>query len=98
MDVFGSDTPSVNAINSAYGGDTPTGSWVFYSQGSDDPWRPAGVTHPISATLREFTAKCDGCGHCKDLHSPSPSDPDVIRHQRQLEAVFISDALAAARA
>jgi len=97
MDIFGSDTPTTAAINAAYGGDNPTGSWVFYSQGSDDPWRPAGVTHTLSATLREFTATCDGCGHCGDLRSPRAGDPDVIRHQRQLEAVFITDALAAAR-
>lgn len=97
-DVFGAgnDSPDVAGLRSAYGGDQPNTTFVFYSQGSDDPWRPAGVMESISPTLREFTATCDGCGHCRDLHSPSASDPEVISHQRQLEVALLDDALRAA--
>jgi hypothetical protein len=94
-DVFGAgnDAPNVEGLRSAYGGDKPNTTFVFYSQGSDDPWRPAGVMDSLSATLREYTASCDGCGHCRDLHSPSSSDPQVIAHQRQLEVALLGDAL-----
>lgn len=97
-DVFGAGNanPQVDAIRAAYGGDHPNTTYVFYSQGSDDPWRPAGVTRSISATLQEDTAVCDGCGHCRDLHTPSDADPSVLVKQRQMEADLLEQALQAA--
>lgn len=69
------------AFNARYGGALPlvaATSKVFATQGSDDPWQPAGVQAPISANYQEATAVCDGCSHCRDLHASSPSDPPAL--------------------
>jgi len=76
-------------FNAKYGGDKPKATNVIALQGSDDPWSTAGVTSPLGPSYPEYTAVCDGCGHCGDLGAPSPQDPAVITAQRQ----FIQDTL-----
>jgi hypothetical protein len=93
QDIFGISNPSVDQINQAYGGDQPPTTNVFFSQGSDDPWRPAGVLKSLSPSLQEFTANCDGCGHCQDLHSPAAGDSNAVTQQRVLEVVFFDEIL-----
>eukprot|EP01138_Halocafeteria_seosinensis_P014312 gb/GECG01014612.1/.p1 GENE.gb/GECG01014612.1/~~gb/GECG01014612.1/.p1 ORF type:complete len:219 (+),score=8.47 gb/GECG01014612.1/:1-657(+) len=82
--------PATQAINDRFGGaepNTKNASNIFYSNGSDDPWKMASVRDNLSSTLIEYTAVCDGCGHSRDLSAPSASDPHAIVQQR----VFLAD-------
>jgi hypothetical protein len=77
--MFGAGTyPNTAATNSFYGGADPKqASRIFFSDFSDDPWQRASVTKSLGPDLPFMLAKCDGCGHCDDFHTPSPSDPEV---------------------
>ena len=82
--------PSTDEINDRFGGADPrkkNASRIFYTNGSDDPWKMAAVRKNLSDTLLEYTAVCDGCGHCRDLSTPSAHDPQAIVQQR----VFVAD-------
>lgn len=74
---IGSAAGPVATFNAAFGGATPKvgNAHVFATQGSDDPWQPAGVQATLSSTYQEATAVCAGCSHCRDLHLSSASDP-----------------------
>jgi len=74
--------PTSPAINREYGGDSPLAHNVFYTDFSDDPWQRASVTYPVSSDQPYKLATCDDCGHCKDLHTPSESDPQPIKDTR----------------
>jgi len=81
--VFGVDMwPSSKAINAAYGADEPLANHVFYSDFSDDPWQRASVDYSVSETQPYFLSMCTDCGHCKDLHAPSESDPEPVKQSR----------------
>lgn len=73
--------PDTAAFNAFFGGATPDATKVIALGGSDDPWRRASVMATINATYVEMTATCDGCGHCGDLHAPSPSESPAITAQ-----------------
>jgi hypothetical protein len=86
--AYGPSTfPDTVAFNAMYGGAAPkvNGSRVFATQGSDDPWQPAGAgPAAVSATYKELTAVCDGCSHCRDLHaSNATTDPAALTAQRE---------------
>ena len=55
---------------------------VFYSDFSDDPWQEASIQYPLAEDEPYFLAMCDGCGHCQDLHEPTPNDPEVLKQSR----------------
>ena len=81
--VFGEKMwPSSKKLNSVYGADEPKATHVFYSDFSDDPWQRASVDYSVSDTQPYFLSKCDNCGHCKDLHAPSATDPEPIKQSR----------------
>eukprot|EP00054_Salpingoeca_dolichothecata_P006158 m.37451 g.37451 ORF g.37451 m.37451 type:complete len:456 (+) comp16252_c0_seq1:44-1411(+) len=80
--VFGPITPATDAINAKYGGATPKGSRIFFSDFSDDPWQRASVTQKQSADLPFHLVTCDGCGHCDDFSAPSSSDPPALKEER----------------
>ena len=71
-------------FNNRFGGATPFvgKSFVFATQGSDDPWQGAGVQAPISSTYLESTANCAGCSHCRDLSASSAKDPEPLADTR----------------
>lgn len=81
---------AVTSTNNRYGGvSTPAGTTnIFFSQFSDDPWLEAGITQS-APSLPAFTANCDLCGHCQDLHAPLGPDPSNLARQRQYEASVI---------
>lgn len=77
---FGFDPSSSNAaFNAAHGGATPNGTNVVALNGSDDPWQHAAVRRSLSPSYVEFTATCDGCGHCGDL-SNSANPAIAVQH------------------
>lgn len=94
-DVFGPGVTDpkagTQAINAKFGGATPTSNNTFYSNGGDDPWQRAAVASTLSATQPEFTAHCDGCGHCGDLMSPLASDPPELVQQRSMVAKYLAE-------
>lgn len=69
-------------INKKFGGDHPNGHNIFYSDFSDDPWQRASVTYPTSSDQPFHLTKCNDCGHCLDLHTPSESDNDELKQSR----------------
>eukprot|EP01130_Rhizamoeba_saxonica_P013485 TRINITY_DN5759_c0_g1_i1.p1 TRINITY_DN5759_c0_g1~~TRINITY_DN5759_c0_g1_i1.p1 ORF type:complete len:463 (-),score=67.25 TRINITY_DN5759_c0_g1_i1:26-1414(-) len=82
--VFGEDyvINSTSVFNEIYGGAFPTSTNVFYSDFSDDPWKEASVTSTVSASQPFVLVECDGCGHCRDLHTPRSSDPTPVKAGR----------------
>jgi hypothetical protein len=75
--------PSSAQWNQKYGADFPAAHNVFYSDFSDDPWQRASVWFSPSEAQPYHLAMCDDCGHCKDLHAPSESDPAPVAESRQ---------------
>ena len=78
-------TPDTVGFNSRFGGKkplVPSTSHVFATQGSDDPWKSAGVESTISVNYLESTATCSGCSHCRDLSGSNPNDPAALSAQR----------------
>jgi pimeloyl-ACP methyl ester carboxylesterase len=81
--IFGQKMyPQSAAMNAKFGGNTPIGHNIFYSDFSDDPWRRASVDYPVSSDQPYFLSQCDDCGHCKDFHEPSPEDPPQLTQSR----------------
>lgn len=67
---------------------------IFFANGIEDPWRWA--THQKSnKQLNQIshTSDCDNCGHCVELYTPTESDPQALKHTRQLIADWIDDLL-----
>lgn len=88
--AFGPNTNADTvAFNNKYGGAAPNITNVIATQGSDDPWQGAGVERALRESYPEFTAVCDGCGHCGDLYSPQSTDPTAIVVQRQAIASYL---------
>eukprot|EP00898_Chlorokybus_atmophyticus_P003877 jgi/Chlat1/4490/Chrsp29S04427 len=94
-DIFGKDaTPNTRQTNQActhgskhsaseYGGATPNGTNIFFTDFSDDPWQWASVTKSPGAHEPYCFVECDNCGHCMDLHAPQLQDPPQLTHCRQ---------------
>ncbi|ESL11974.1 serine carboxypeptidase S28 [Trypanosoma rangeli SC58] len=82
--------PDTYAFNAVHGGAHPTATRVVATQGSDDPWLPAGVTHTQSAEYPEVTAQCNGCGHCGDLGSFSRDEPPSLTAQRRVLVKYLN--------
>lgn len=89
--IFGeSMKPATNRINNQYGGAVPVGgSNIVFTDFSDDPWQQASVLTNISNTEPFLFAKCDGCGHCADIYTPTNSDPANLQQLRtQLKTII----------
>lgn len=52
--------PNTTAFNERYGGARPNATRVVALQGSDDPWKWAGVQASLSPDYVEYLATCDG--------------------------------------
>eukprot|EP01147_Barroeca_monosierra_P005555 gene5555-7215_t len=75
--------PAVDKTNAYYGGATPNGTNIFFSDFSDDPWSKASVQKELSPDLPYEMVTCEGCGHCYDLHYPEDSDPTALKSARK---------------
>jgi pimeloyl-ACP methyl ester carboxylesterase len=95
VEVFGAGTfPATSVTNLYYGGIRPNGTNIFFSDFSDDPWQRASMVQTISPSLPFSLVKCDGCGHCMDLHSPSNADPPALVQSRNQFESFLNQWLA----
>ena len=79
--IFSKDIlpPAVNATNNLFGGLDITGSNIVFATASEDPWQYAGmikIHNPDKQkNMLAVHINCTDCGHCIDLHTPSPNDP-----------------------
>ena len=76
-------------FNERFGGDRPTGTKIFFSDFSDDPWRRASVQSPLPESQQcEYCLEvCNGCGHC------GAGVPPNVTHCADAEAAFVSKML-----
>jgi len=86
--------PDVYKLNQELGGANPNAQNVIALQGSDDPFSTAGVQATLSDSYLEFTAVCDGCGHCGDLGYPSSTDSASLTQQREFILTTLTSWLA----
>ena len=66
-------------INKKFGGNHPIGHNIFYSDFSDDPWQRASINYPQDNDQPYYLTKCNDCGHCLDLHTPSDDDNEELK-------------------
>ena len=93
--AFGFDPIEANkALNTRFWAKLANSSQTIALNGSDDPWRRACVQSSTSATFVEFTATCDGCGHCGDLGSPRPGENPAISVQHDAITAYVTAFLA----
>jgi len=71
--------PAWEQINEMYHGTDINETNIFFFNAREDPWQYAGIEKLSKAQkLNPMKFKyidCPDCGHCIDLHAPSPSDP-----------------------
>ncbi len=66
--------PDVDAFNAAYGGENIASSNIILVNGSEDPWLWASNINSTNPNVASYTAYCDNCGHCVDMHTPNTRD------------------------
>jgi hypothetical protein len=71
---------NTTAFNMKFGGKSPNSTRVIALNGSDDPWQPACIEQTLNQNYVEFTAVCDGCGHCGDLTAAEKSPAITAQH------------------
>jgi hypothetical protein len=92
---FDPHTSGANAaFNAEFGGAAPTSNSTIALNGSDDPWKNAAVQASLRPEYPEFTATCDGCGHCGDLSGSHPSEDPAITVQHAAIAAYVAKWLA----
>lgn len=90
-DVFGiEDIPNVDLFNEKYGGLNFSGTKVFFTTGSQDPWTHLCITEDIVPEgCYAKTMIGDNVGHCRDLYAQNTNDPiDVIRTRSLIRSVM----------
>ncbi|PRP85970.1 hypothetical protein PROFUN_06092 [Planoprotostelium fungivorum] len=90
--VFGEGTwPNTKAFNNAYGGNQTAATKVFFSNGSQDPWKWASVTDSLGMLEPAVVISCDNCGHgvlirgCPGGCSPS----DKLNQEREKAMKYV---------
>lgn len=79
--AFGFDPSTTNpAFNERYYNQILNATNIIALEGSDDPWANAGITGSLSPSYVEFTATCDGCGHCGDLSGSNNNPAIAVQH------------------
>jgi len=90
VQIFGSVIPNTDPVNLYYGGADIQATNVFFSDFSDDPWQRASVRKANNPQEPYGYVQCDGCGHCRDFHAPSPSDPAPLQVERANFASYLA--------
>lgn len=80
------DHPSVDYVNSNFGGLDITGENIFFMTASEDPWQGACMVElhdPVKQKdMVAHHITCPDCSHCVDLHAPAPDDPTELTQAR----------------
>uniref|UniRef100_A8Y7Q7 Uncharacterized protein n=1 Tax=Plasmodiophora brassicae TaxID=37360 RepID=A8Y7Q7_PLABS len=78
--------PPCHRASIEYSGFDMSVSNVVFTNGVEDPWQWAGASaFSSSAHLRDSSVlliNCSQCGHCVDLHTPSPDDAPALTTAR----------------
>jgi len=82
VSIFGNTILDTDDFNQKYGGNMPFATKVYYSDFSDDPWQEASISRSLPDQPFGYV-ECDGCGHCRDLHTPSKNDPQPVKDGRK---------------
>lgn len=70
-----------------YGADNTVAPMTFFSNFWQDIWHICGITDKSLPNVGYI--RCKDCGHCKDLHYPTKSDPQELTQLRDSIATFI---------
>ncbi|XP_060082969.1 thymus-specific serine protease-like [Ylistrum balloti] len=79
----------VSFTNEYYGGDTPHGNKIIFSNGSIDPWHKLGVLTDLNPSEQAVFIK--GTAHCNDLRSSNSKDPPQLTAARKKISSIIMD-------
>ena len=76
--------PKVWANTIDQGGVSIASDKIFFSNGSEDPWRWATQqkSKPWLGQISELS-DCNGCAHCAELYTPTASDPEELQKTRR---------------
>lgn len=74
----------INRIYERYSKDKFSGSNTIFTNGIDDPWLWVTDLDPQGHELNHTMADCADCGHCGDFGTPSSSDPEELKDQRNI--------------
>jgi hypothetical protein len=75
--------PDTDHWNMMYGKTTPAATKIIFTNGSEDPWKHAGVLKSDNPHLTPIEIVCDDCAHCVDLHGDLPTDSQALTDARQ---------------
>eukprot|EP00349_Pseudokeronopsis_sp_Brazil_P002104 CAMPEP_0202960332 /NCGR_PEP_ID=MMETSP1396-20130829/4474_1 /ASSEMBLY_ACC=CAM_ASM_000872 /TAXON_ID= /ORGANISM="Pseudokeronopsis sp., Strain Brazil" /LENGTH=144 /DNA_ID=CAMNT_0049679475 /DNA_START=937 /DNA_END=1368 /DNA_ORIENTATION=+ len=67
-------------VESEFGGFNIKGTNTFFVNGSEDPWRWAGMSasdEDLNQVAR--VVECNNCGHCLELYTPEDDDPQTLK-------------------
>jgi hypothetical protein len=87
--IFGESvqSPNIEYTNGYTGGLEITGDNIFFVNGIEDPWQWAGMREiynpSIQGNMVARLVNCTDCGHCVDLGTPSPNDPQALIEVRE---------------
>ena len=89
-----SEQPSVKATTNRFGGYNIAGTDIFFTNGSEDPWRWATQRkdRPWLNQVSRIT-ECENCAHCVDLYNPKPDDDEELDLTRQKIEAWIQERL-----
>lgn len=74
--------PDTEHWNMMYGKTRPAATKIIFTNGSEDPWKHAGVLKTDNPHLTPIEIVCDDCAHCVDLHGDSPNDAQTLTDAR----------------
>ena len=51
--------------------------------GSEDPWKEAGIRERVvENSMEAIEIICNDCGHCRDLDGGTADDPNALKYAR----------------
>ena len=75
QDSFGFDLWPVEGLANLYrGGTSIEATNLIMTNGCEDPWQWASMTHSNYSGILAYYIDCNDCGHCVELYTPTPDD------------------------
>ena len=69
--------------NTRYAAKNMKATKIIFTNGSEDPWKHAGITKTHDKNLIPIEIVCDDCSHCIDLHADLPTDAPTLKEARE---------------